>query len=140
MKYFVNNIFTMIYLFMHKSYFLKKIDIAGRIKEQIRKQNKGTYIRVEEMWRERCTEDMPGLLLALSIDVTSASLEVKKQESAIMITIALQQPSRIVLGIVWFFLFLDNRSIISSVQVPLGHLSLSVLLLCFVRLCVHSTK
>lgn len=34
---------------MHKSYFLKKIDIAGRIKEQIRKQNKGTYIRVEEM-------------------------------------------------------------------------------------------
>lgn len=43
---------------------------------------------------------MPGLLLALSIDVISASLEAKKQESAIMITIALQQPSRVVPGIV----------------------------------------
>lgn len=40
MKYFVNNIFTMIYLFMHKSYFFKKIDIAGRIKEQIRNKTK----------------------------------------------------------------------------------------------------
>lgn len=29
---------------MHKSYFFVKIDIAGRIKEQI-----GMYIRVEEM-------------------------------------------------------------------------------------------
>lgn len=88
--------------------------------------SQGPYIRVGEMQREKCMEGMPGLLLAPSIDVISASLEAKKQESAIEWS-RLQQPSCVPLGVVSFFLFLDNRSIISSVQVPLGHLSLSML-------------
>lgn len=109
----------MIYLFLCESDFLQN-------EESLKKMSQGSYIRVEEMRRERCVEGMPGLLLASPIDVISASLEAKKQESAIEWS-RLQQPSRVPLGIVWFFLFLDKRSIISSVQVPLGHLSLSVL-------------
>lgn len=60
-----------------KLFFVKLTQDAGNYESQ------GPSIRVGEMRRERYMEGMPGLLLVPSIDVTSASLDAKKQESAI---------------------------------------------------------